>query len=144
MLLCLQANVEQNQEEEGKWATTKGMQYSARGRKLDYSRKAIYQMIFPLICWMLLVILNWGLSYMFVHQSIPRLDDVNGNSRVQAYSKHPKTHLASLSSIYLNQRQSLWCWQRIDAVISAVDVCDLPATSKTVLLTMMLINDLCI
>ena len=38
---------------------------------------------------MLLVILNWGLSYMFVHQSVPRLDDVNGNSRVQAYSKHP-------------------------------------------------------
>ena len=85
----LQANVEQNQEEEGKWAATKGMKYSSRGRKLDYSRKAIYQMIFPLICWMLLVILNWGLSYMFLRQTTPRLDDVNGNSRVQAYSKLP-------------------------------------------------------
>ena len=63
------------------------MQYSARGRKLTYSNKAIFQMVAPLLGWMALVILAFGLSYMFVSQSVPRLDDVNGTARVQAYSK---------------------------------------------------------
>lgn len=84
----MQTNADQKEEEEGKWATTKGMQYSARGRKLDYSRSAIVWMILPLIAWMALVIATYGLSYMFVSKTIPRLDDVNGNCRVQAYSKH--------------------------------------------------------
>lgn len=85
--LCLQANADQQEEDESKWAATKGMQYSARGRKLTYSNKAIFQMVAPLLGWMAVVILVFGLSYMFVSQSVPRLDDVNGNARVQAYSK---------------------------------------------------------
>ncbi len=64
------------------------MQYSAHGRVLDYSRSAIVWMVLPLIGWMALIILNYGLSYMFVSKTVYRLDDVNGNSRVQAYSKH--------------------------------------------------------
>jgi len=87
-LPLMQANAEQKEDEEGKWATTKGMQYSARGRKLDYSRSAILWMVLPLIAWMALIILTYGLSYMLLSKAIPRLNDVNGNSRVQAYSKH--------------------------------------------------------
>ena len=88
VLPLTQANTEQKEEEEGKWATTKGMQYSARGRKLDYSRSAIGWMILPLIAWMALIILTYGLSYMLLSKALPRLNDVNGNSRVQAYSKY--------------------------------------------------------
>ena len=66
------------------------MQYSARGRKLTYSSKAIVQFILPLVAWMALVILTDGLSYNFIGDSIPRLDEVNGGSRVQAYSKYRK------------------------------------------------------
>ena len=85
--MLLQANADQKEEEESKWAATKGMQYSARGRKLTYSRKAIIQFIMPLVAWMALIIMTYGLSYMFIGQSVPRLDEVNGSSRVQAYSK---------------------------------------------------------
>ena len=63
------------------------MQYSARGRKLTYSRKAIVMFILPIIAWMALLILNYGLSYLFISNTQPRLDSVNGGSRVQAYSK---------------------------------------------------------
>lgn len=83
----LQANVDQKEEEDGKWAATKGMQYSSRGRTLTYSRKAIAIFIMPLVAWLALIILNYGLSYMFVQDSQPRLDSVNGGSRVQASSK---------------------------------------------------------
>jgi hypothetical protein len=88
----MQANAEQKEDEEGKWATTKGMQYSARGRKLDYSRSAILWMVLPLIAWMALIILTYGLSYMLLSKAFPRLNDVNGNSRVQAYSKYCSSH----------------------------------------------------
>ena len=83
----MQANADQKEEEEGKWAATKGMQYSARGRKLTYSRKAIVMFILPIVAWMGLIILNYGLSYMFIYNTQPRLDSVNGGSRVQVYSK---------------------------------------------------------
>lgn len=83
----MQANADQKEEEEGKWAATKGMQYSARGRKLSYSRKAIVMFILPIVAWMALVILNYGLSYMFINNTQTRLDSVNGGSRVQAFSK---------------------------------------------------------
>ena len=63
------------------------MQYSARGRKLTYSRKAIVMFILPIVAWMALIILNYGLSYMFVNNTQPRLDSVNGGNRVQAYCK---------------------------------------------------------
>ena len=86
-MLWLQANADQKEEEEGKWAATKGMQYSARGRKLTYSRKAIVLFVLPIVAWMALIILNYGLSYMFISNTEPRLDIVNGGSRVQAYSK---------------------------------------------------------
>ena len=64
------------------------MQYTARGRKLSYSNKAILQMIAPLIGWMALVILAFGLSDMFLNDMTPRLDAVNGNARIQAYSEY--------------------------------------------------------
>ena len=63
------------------------MQYTARGRKLTYSRKAIVMFVLPLLAWQALVILNYGLSYKFAGDTLPRLDSVNGGSRVQAYSK---------------------------------------------------------
>ena len=83
----VQANADQQEEEEGKWAATKGMQYTARGRKLSYSNKAILQMVAPLIGWMALVCLDFGLSCMFLKNITPRLDAVNGNARIQAYSE---------------------------------------------------------
>ena len=83
----VQANADQQEEEEGKWAATKGMQYTARGRKLSYSNKAILQMVAPLIGWMALVCLDFGLSHMFLKNTTPRLDAVNGNARIQAYSE---------------------------------------------------------
>lgn len=86
-LPAVQGNAEQQEEEEGKWAATKGLQYTSRGRKLSYSNKAIFQMVAPLLAWMVLVILVFGLSYKFLGDSIPRLDAVNGNARIQAYSK---------------------------------------------------------
>ncbi len=68
------------------------MQYSARGRKLVYSCSAIVWMVLPLIAWMALIILTYGLSYMLLSKALPRLNDVNGNSRVQAYSKYYTSH----------------------------------------------------
>ena len=91
--MCLQANADQQEEDESKWAATKGMQYSARGRKLTFSNKAIFQMV-------ALIILDFGLSYMFVSQSIPRLDDVNGNARVQAYSECSNPKPQGLTCLY--------------------------------------------
>ena len=82
-----QVNPDQKEEDEGKWAATKGMQYSARGRKLNYSRKQLLIFVLPLMGWMVLIIVVYGLSYMFIGASMPRLDSVNGGSRVQAYSK---------------------------------------------------------
>ena len=98
--MILQANADQQEEDDSKWAATKGMQYSARGRKLTFSNKAIFQMVAPLIGWMALVILDFGLSYMFVSQSIPRLDDVNGNARVQAYSECWNSMPQGLACLY--------------------------------------------
>lgn len=95
----LQANADQKEEEEGKWAATKGMQYSARGRSLTYSRKAIVVFIMPLIAWLALIILNYGLAYMFINNSQPRLDSVNGGSRVQSSSK---LYLLSLNVLGLS------------------------------------------
>lgn len=86
-MLSLQVNADQQEEDEGKWAATKGMQYTSRGRKLTYSNKAIFQMIAPLLAWMALVIVDFGVSYMFLNNSTPRLDAVNSNARIQAYSK---------------------------------------------------------
>lgn len=83
----MQVNADQKEEDESKWAATKGMQYSARGRKLNFSRKQLVIFIMPLVAWMALLILIYGLAYMFIGASIPRLDSVNGGSRVQAYSK---------------------------------------------------------
>ena len=83
----MQVNPDQKEEDEGKWAATKGMQYSARGRKLKYSRKQLVIFILPLMGWMALIIIVYGLSYMFVGSSIPRLDSVNAGARVHAYSK---------------------------------------------------------
>ncbi|DBA80194.1 TPA: hypothetical protein ACH3X2_007658 [Trebouxia sp. C0005] len=91
------ANAEQKEDEEGKWATTKGMQYSARGRKLDYSRSAILWMVLPLIAWMALIILTYGLSYMLLSEALPRLSDVNGNSRVQAYTYGAKFYATEMA-----------------------------------------------
>ncbi|KAL3155070.1 hypothetical protein ABBQ38_011135 [Trebouxia sp. C0009 RCD-2024] len=79
-------NADQKEEDESKWAATKGMQYSARGRKLNFSRKQLVIFIMPLVAWMALLILIYGLAYMFIGASIPRLDSVNGGSRVQAYT----------------------------------------------------------
>ena len=86
-MLSLQVNADQQEEDEGKWAATKGMQYTSRGRKLSYSNKAIFQMMAPLLAWMALVIVDFGVSYMFLNNSTPRLDAVNSNARIQAYSK---------------------------------------------------------
>lgn len=83
----MQVNADQKEEDESKWAATKGMQYSARGRKLNFSRKQLVIFIMPLVAWMALLVLTYGLAYMFIGASIPRLDSVNGGSRVQAYSK---------------------------------------------------------
>ncbi|DBB01294.1 TPA: hypothetical protein ACH3X3_011692 [Trebouxia sp. C0006] len=91
------ANADQKEEEEGKWATTKGMQYSARGRKLEYSRSAIVWMVLPLIAWMALIILTYGLSYLLLSKSFPRLNDVNGNSRVQAYTYGAKFYATEMA-----------------------------------------------
>ena len=84
---ALQVNADQKQEDEAKWTATKGMQYSAHGRTLSFSRKQIVKYVLPLVAWMVLIIIVYGLSYMFVGASIPRLDSVNGGSRVQAYSR---------------------------------------------------------
>ena len=84
---ALQVTEGQKEEDEGKWAATKGMQYSARGRKLAFSSKQLVMFIWPLVAWMALIILTFGLSYMFIGSSIPRLDSVNAGSRVHAYSK---------------------------------------------------------
>lgn len=106
VLPLTQANAEQKEDEEGKWATTKGMQYSARGRKLDYSRSAILWMVLPLIAWMALIILTYGLSYMLLSEALPRLSDVNGNSRVQAYSKYRSSKLPVSTSCKCQAEQA--------------------------------------
>ena len=64
------------------------MQYSAHGRKLAYGHRALIWMVMPLLAWMIINIVAYGLGYWLMENGMKNVDAVNYNSRVQEYSKH--------------------------------------------------------